>query len=143
MRKDKFGEFISRSLEETFAWGVAFGKSLTTGTTLALKGDLGSGKTSLMKGIAHGIIGIDPREVTSPTFTYLHIYHGKLHSLYHFDFYRLKKTEDFLALGFQDYFTTDHFCCIEWPECISTLLPPNTIELVLSHLEEGTRRICF
>ncbi len=131
----------SDSAEDTLAWGERLGKTLLPGTILALQGDLGAGKTSLVKGISRGALGVDPREVTSPTFTYLNIYTSGELSLYHFDLYRLNTHTDFLGLGFDEYFHSGGICCIEWPEKILSLLPAGTRFIHLSYLEENQRLI--
>lgn len=103
-------------------------------------GDLGAGKTTLIKGIAKGAGGILEREVTSPTFSYLHIYSGKV-PIYHFDLYRLRNAKEFCALGFQEYLEGDGVCCIEWAERIKDLLPPHTFHICLEHEKEERRKI--
>jgi tRNA threonylcarbamoyladenosine biosynthesis protein TsaE len=135
--------FISQSLEATLNWGIELGKTLPIGTVLALKGDLGAGKTTLMKGIAEGALSIDSRAITSPTFTYLNIYEDRVKTIYHFDLYRLSKAADFQALGFQDYFSAGGICCIEWPERITELLPSHTLHISLAYVSENQRSIVF
>ena len=122
------------SLEETLRFGCALGKTIKPDTILALSGDLGAGKTSLVQGLAHGLSISDP--IQSPTFVYLNIYEGSL-PLYHFDLYRLSKSSDFVGLGFDEYLEAGGICAIEWPERIETLLPPTTIWIYLSHIEGG------
>ena len=129
------------SPEEMIAWGQSFGKQLLPGSIVALKGDLGSGKTTLVKGIVNGILGWDPKEVTSPTFTYLHIYSSSSTFIYHFDLYRLSHEADFVKLGFSEYFQSGGICCIEWSERIEQLLPPHVIKIELMHEDEETRKI--
>jgi len=128
------------SPEETLGWGRECGKTLPLGSVVALFGDLGAGKTTLIKGIAQGAAGIPLREVLSPTFTYLNIYHGKK-TLYHFDLYRLKDPRDFLHLGFDEHFTLEGISLIEWPEKILDLLPPDTLKISLYHLADTERLI--
>src|ERR1700741_5468556 len=90
------------SEEETFQIGTEFGKTLKINSIVALFGDLGAGKTTFIRGIVSSL-GMDGREVCSPTFNYLNIYEGPL-SVYHFDLYRLTCEEEFLAAGFEDFF---------------------------------------
>jgi tRNA threonylcarbamoyladenosine biosynthesis protein TsaE len=79
-----------------------------------------------------------PEDVSSPTFTYLHIYPGPV---YHFDLYRLKSAEEFLALGFDEYFNTDGIVCFEWAEKIASILPEKTLRITLKHAGENERLI--
>ncbi len=131
---------ISRSAEETHALGKAFGSTLAKGDVVAFFGDLGAGKTTFIRGLAEAVAGIDPRSVSSPTFTFLHVYDG-LKTIYHFDLYRLPTEKEFLSSGFQDYFETDGICCIEWAEKIPSYLPSACYQVSISHAEEGTRKI--
>jgi tRNA threonylcarbamoyladenosine biosynthesis protein TsaE len=133
-------EWISRSFSETLAIGKKIGESLQPNSVLSLFGDLGAGKTSIVKGIAQGAAGVDPSFVTSPTFTYLNIYRGTK-VIYHFDLYRLHGVEDFLAMGFDEYFDCGGIVCIEWSEKIAKLLPAKCVKLTLSHTSDGMRRI--
>lgn len=126
------------SSEETQKIAESFGKTLSANTVVALFGELGSGKTTFIKGLIAGIANISPREVNSPTFTYLNIYTD---SIYHFDLYRLKGEEDFLSMGFDEYFKAGGICCIEWPERISSLIPPEAIRITLEHIGQDQRRI--
>lgn len=125
---------------ETFSEGVALGKTLQPNAILALFGDLGAGKTTLIKGIVSGATDLSPDVVTSPTFTYLQIYSG-LVPVYHFDLYRLRTAADFLSLGFSEYFSAGGICCIEWSERIEEILPPGTLRITLRHLGEDQREI--
>lgn len=128
------------SPEELQEWGRRFAGSLSKGSVVALSGDLGAGKTTLVQGIAGGINGANPSHVCSPTFTFLHIYQGDL-PLYHFDLYRLPSSSEFVAAGFDEYLDSDGITCIEWPEKIHSLLPRTTWILHLSHVQEGQRKL--
>ena len=130
----------STSAEETFQWGIQIGTSLVTPSVIALQGDLGAGKTTLIKGIAQGVAGIDAREISSPTFIYLNIYSGT-QSIFHFDLYRLHSTDDFLALGFDEYFEQEGVCLIEWPETILDLLPDKTLHIEIRYTSENSREL--
>jgi tRNA threonylcarbamoyladenosine biosynthesis protein TsaE len=85
-------------------------------------------------------MGCDPGIVQSPTFTYLNIYSGKA-TIYHFDLYRLHDIDQFLSMGFDEYFDAGGICCIEWAERIQNFLPSNAIKITLDHLEAGCRSI--
>lgn len=130
---------VTSSPEETFQWGVAFGKSLPSKAIIALNGDLGAGKTTLAKGIISGILNISSEEIVSPTFTYLNIYENRL---FHFDLYRIHSPQEFTALGFEDYFLEEGICCLEWADRIESILPPH-IAIELSYLGENQRSISF
>ena len=129
----------TRSVTETEQFGRDLAADLTAGTVLAMTGELGSGKTCLIKGIAAGL-GIK-QTVTSPTFTIIHEYHGGRLPLNHIDLYRLAAPEQALAIGIMDYLDGEGVTVIEWAERIESLLPPGTIHVKLSALDETTRRI--
>ena len=120
--------------EETVSFGKLLGSCLLPNSILALSGDLGAGKTTFAQGLALGLQIDAP--ISSPTFVYLNLYEGLL-PLYHFDLYRMKSASDFLGLGFEEYFDKGGICAIEWPERISSLLPPETIFLTFSHQSHG------
>ena len=126
------------SLEETLRFGCALGKTIKPDTILALSGDLGAGKTSLVQGLAHGLSISDP--IQSPTFVYLNIYEGSL-PLYHFDLYRLNKSSILDAENFEEYFYGDGVTVIEWADKIRELLPKRRIEVKLSVAGENKRKI--
>lgn len=132
----------SVSSQETQEWGERFGKTLPANSIVALFGELGAGKTTFIKGLVRGAAGIDPKDVSSPTFTYLHQYLGSK-TVYHFDLYRLKSAEEFLSMGFDEYFSLGGICCLEWPERILPFLPKETMQIFIEHKEEGKRNICF
>jgi tRNA threonylcarbamoyladenosine biosynthesis protein TsaE len=99
---------------------------------IALYGELGAGKTSLVKGIAQGLE--IQEHVTSPTFTLIQEYQGKL-PMYHFDCYRLNSIEEFSQLGPDEYFFGKGVCLIEWAEKIEPLLPPNRISIRIDYID--------
>lgn len=117
----------SHSSEETHAIGFRLGKTLPKGSVLCFYGDLGAGKTTLIRGIVEGINGVSA--VRSPTFTYVNLY-GNVH---HYDLYRLEDEEAFLARGLDEPFGTDAICLIEWPERIASLLPANALTVRIAH----------
>lgn len=111
----------SQSVEETLSLASQFAGELKAGDVVALRGDLGAGKTQFVKGVARHF-GIPEKMVTSPTFTLIHEYGGSL-PLYHFDFYRLEHFEETLEIGVEEYFWGDGVCVVEWPEIVIPLLP--------------------
>lgn len=124
------GEIFLHSPEETLSYGRAIGQILKPNTLLALYGDLGAGKTTFVQGLAQGLGILD--SIQSPTFVTLHVYEGKI-PLYHFDLYRLQEEREFLIQGLDEYFDRQGICAIEWPERISSLLPPRTLSLDLTY----------
>jgi tRNA threonylcarbamoyladenosine biosynthesis protein TsaE len=118
-------KYLTRNSEETFELGRTLGQSLKDGEIVALYGGLGAGKTVFAKGIASGL-AIE-EEVTSPTFTLLKTYKGRL-ALNHFDLYRIEDEEELAQTGFYDYLGGEGACVIEWadraslPPCISVTL---------------------
>jgi len=126
------------SPEETERMADHFARKLKKGDVLALTGPLGSGKTTFVKGIAKGL-GIRDF-IKSPTFNLLHIHQGRL-PLYHFDFYRLGKS-DLEDLGFVEYvYDSDGVAVLEWAERVEGELPPATTWITLKPLDENRREI--
>lgn len=124
---------MARDAQDTLNLGIKLGQSLNSGDVVALYGDLGAGKTVLAKGIAKGLdIG---EEVTSPTFTLLRQYQGRL-TLCHFDLYRIEDDQELEHIGFYDYLGRDNVCVIEWPENASELLANIRIDIKGSGDEE-------
>jgi len=129
----------TRSLEETLEFGGRLARELRRGDVIALSGELGAGKTALVKGIARGL-GIAV-EVTSPTFTLIHEYSGGRLALYHIDLYRIDSVPQALAIGIEDYLNGTGVTVIEWAERIASLLPPHSTRIRIESLGENTRRI--
>jgi tRNA threonylcarbamoyladenosine biosynthesis protein TsaE len=127
------------SVEETIALGERVAVHLQPGDIVALYGDLGAGKTHLVKGIARAL-GVPPEDVSSPTFTIVHEYTGEC-PIYHIDAYRVDDPDEFYELGYEDYFYDEGLCLIEWPGRIEMLLPGDTIRLRLTHQGGDRRRI--
>ena len=134
-------ELESRSPEMTLRLGKAFAKKLKPGSVIALSGDLGSGKTTFIKGIAIGLGFQNSDEVKSPTFALMHIYPTAI-PLYHFDLYRLQKLEEIQNIGLEEFVSDPRvITCIEWAEKAYSLLPFSTIEVILETTGFHTRRI--
>lgn len=115
----------SRSEAETMAIGKALAQDLAAGDVVALKGDLGTGKTHFVKGMAP-VFGIKKTAVHSPTFSLINEY-GGTPPLYHFDCYRMESVKEALEIGVEEYLYGAGVCVIEWPERIDPLLPPHCI----------------
>lgn len=127
------------SAEETMAIGEQLAKELPTDISLALYGDLGVGKTTLVKGIAKGL-GIT-KNITSPTFNLFSIYQGEK-QLVHLDAYRLSQEQSIENLMFEDFLHSPYLCVIEWPDNVPQLIDKNTLKLELS-IESNTTQHCI
>ena len=123
-------KFIANSLEETNMLAESLAKYLRVNDILTLEGGLGAGKTSFIKALARGM-GINPDDVSSPTFTIMQVYESEKSEmkLCHFDVYRLKDGESFYQEGFDEQFNADMVVCIEWPEIIESILPEDRLIL--------------
>ena len=133
-------QYLSHSAMETFELGKTLGKKLPVPSVVSLFGDLGAGKTTFSKGLIHGISLLSPSMIQSPTFTYLNIYNGEK-TVYHFDLYRITDADEFFGMGFDEYFDAKGVCCIEWAERIEAYLPPDSLCIFFTHLEENQRLI--
>ncbi len=102
-------------------------------------GDMGAGKTTLIKSLCAGLGVTD--EVTSPTFSIVNEYAGTNGPVYHFDFYRLKEQGEALDMGYEEYFFSESYCFIEWPEKIAGLIPDQYTGIRIEVSEEGVRQI--
>ncbi|MDB4900984.1 MAG: tRNA ((37)-N6)-threonylcarbamoyltransferase complex ATPase subunit type 1 TsaE [Mucilaginibacter sp.] len=103
-------------------------------------GEIGAGKTTLIKSLCEYLGTTEP--VTSPTFSIVNEYIGAAgQKIYHFDFYRLKNQTEALDMGYEEYFYSDAFCFIEWPEKIPDLLPEHYISVKINMLENNLRQI--
>ena len=108
--------------------------------TLLFRGEMGVGKTTLIKEICN-VLGIQDR-VSSPTFSLVNEYHTSSNEVvYHFDFYRIINEEEALDMGIEEYLYQNNWCLIEWPENIENLLPLDAVQIYLSVLEDGQRNI--
>lgn len=121
----------------TEALGAALAGGVAPGRVLHLKGDLGSGKTTLVRGLLNGV-GY-PGRVKSPTYTLVEPYEVSSLHFYHFDFYRLRDKTEWLSSGFREYFAPGAFCVVEWPEKAGPSLPPPDLEIHLHHAGNARR----
>lgn len=133
-------EIITHSAEETANWGREFAKRLTAPVLVLLTGELGSGKTTLTKGIVAGLGAAHEEEVTSPTFTLVHVY-GKPAKVYHADLYRIENFHDFETLGLEDIFAKPAVVILEWSERFPLQSPWPQIRIRLEHQGGDARRI--
>lgn len=132
---------VSKSPAETDRLGRRIGRALQGGETLALYGDLGTGKTALVRGMAEGL-GASPQAVSSPTFVLIHEYHGRLR-LAHADLYRLDSAEDLRHTGLSEYDDGGTVTAIEWAEKAGADLPADRLEVYLRHRSPTAREIVF
>jgi len=121
----------------TLALGNRLALVLEPGLYVALSGNLGSGKTTLTRGILRGL-GYQGK-VKSPTYTLVELYNLSKLDLYHFDFYRFNDPQEWLDAGFRDHFEPRNICLVEWPERAEGLLPPPDLKITLNE-EGGGRR---
>jgi tRNA threonylcarbamoyladenosine biosynthesis protein TsaE len=128
-------QVVTENAEETKALGERLSHRLSPGDLVAMFGDLGSGKTTLVQGICRGL-GVSG-VVNSPSFTIVNEYRGRV-PVYHLDCYRLAGVEDLLGLGYEEYFFGDGVCLIEWAEKAGDLLPGRRIDVLLKR--EGAQR---
>ncbi|MBW2484565.1 MAG: tRNA (adenosine(37)-N6)-threonylcarbamoyltransferase complex ATPase subunit type 1 TsaE [Deltaproteobacteria bacterium] len=118
------------TIKRTEELGKILGKIVEPGDIITLQGPLGAGKTALTQAIGRGL-GIDPRiYITSPTFSLLHEYKGRI-PLYHMDLYRLSGEEEIVSLGFPEYFSGSGVTVIEWPERLGSHMPAERLEIEL------------
>jgi tRNA threonylcarbamoyladenosine biosynthesis protein TsaE len=130
----------TRSPDETEALGAALAAACRGGEALLVSGDLGAGKTRLAKGVARGL-GLDPEAVTSPTFTLLAMYRGRL-PFYHVDLYRLTDPEELISLELFDELEGPGVTLVEWPERGGRHLPPG-LALTIEGAGDGPRAFTF
>ncbi|MFA5160092.1 MAG: tRNA (adenosine(37)-N6)-threonylcarbamoyltransferase complex ATPase subunit type 1 TsaE [Candidatus Omnitrophota bacterium] len=129
------------SAQETIEFAKRFAKGLKPGSVLCLEGQLGSGKTTFIKGLAEGLGLKHPEQVKSPTFVLMHIYKAKT-PLYHFDCYRLNSLEELENIGFQDFVNDPGaISCVEWAEKAVKLLPATVGHIHFEILDVSKRRI--
>ena len=133
---------ITRSEDETVALGERVGRLLHAGDFIALSGELGSGKTRFVRGVAAGL-SVDPAtRITSPTYSLLHIHPGRL-PLYHFDLYRLAGDVDVAELGFPEFFYGDGVSLVEWADRLQEEMPGECLTITFSHVGADGRRLVF
>jgi tRNA threonylcarbamoyladenosine biosynthesis protein TsaE len=158
---DEAKSVVTRSAEETIAWGRGFARGLKAPLLVLLTGDLGSGKTTLTKGIVAGLGAADEEDVTSPTFTLVHVYGDDgghagggadrvsasstqtpaKNVVYHGDLYRIESFHDFETLGLEDVFSKPAVMILEWSEKFPLQAPWPQVRLKLEHMGGDSRRI--
>lgn len=134
---DKFSK-ITKSNLETEQLGLKFSKKISKGDIIALNGNLGSGKTTFVKGVLKGLNY--EYDVTSPTYTLINEYHANFNVI-HIDCYREKDLNRWLSIGITDYFVDDYILFIEWYENIKSILPKNINLINFKMISENERLI--
>jgi tRNA threonylcarbamoyladenosine biosynthesis protein TsaE len=141
--------FISNSSRETIAIGGEIARLLPSHILLFLRGDLGAGKTTLVKGIVQALDAAEPDEVTSPTFTLVHEYDGHRRAgskfqdlkLYHIDLYRIEDERQLETIGFDEIATEDAILLVEWGEKFPTVVKRSDGEISIEHAGGDKRNI--
>lgn len=131
--------FQSHGVADTVELGKKLGEKLRKGDVVAYFGPMGMGKTAFTHGLAEGL-GIDEKNVSSPTFALVHEYRGEKNTLYHFDMYRISGWDDLYSTGFFDYLDNNEILAVEWSENIENALPDNCIKIYFSHGENENDR---
>ena len=132
--------FQTQSTSETIRIGKGIGSFLRSGDVVALAGDLGTGKTQFIKGLAAGMGVGKPTYISSPSFTLINEYPGKV-AFYHIDLFRLRSEKEAEELGLEEYFQSEGVTAIEWADKISSLLPKETLWVHIQYTGKNTRSI--
>ncbi|MGE5321795.1 MAG: tRNA (adenosine(37)-N6)-threonylcarbamoyltransferase complex ATPase subunit type 1 TsaE [Actinomycetota bacterium] len=133
--------FHTHSAEETTELGRQLAAELKPGSVVLLRGDLGAGKTTLVKGIAEGFNAADAGAVTSPTFTLIHEYRGPEVTLYHIDLYRIDTQRELDTLALDDLMEPNTILLIEWGEKFERFRKERDVEIAIEHLGGDDRLI--
>jgi len=134
-------EFTTHSEEETIALGRKLAASLSPPKLVLLVGDLGAGKTTLVKGIAEGMHAATAEDVTSPTFTLVHEYRGPSAVIYHIDLYRVDSQRELETLGLDDLMVESSILLVEWGEKFLRFRRERDAEITLQRIGDNLRRI--
>jgi tRNA threonylcarbamoyladenosine biosynthesis protein TsaE len=132
--------YITHSADETTELGRQIAAQLKPGTIVLLRGDLGAGKTTLVKGIAEGFHAARAEDVTSPTFTLIHEYRGPEITLYHIDLYRIDTQRELDTLALDDLMTATSILLIEWGEKFARFARERDVEIAIEH-KGGDERV--
>lgn len=136
-------EITINNINDINAAAKQFVEHMGTNRVFAFYGKMGAGKTTFIKAVCE-CMGIDD-VITSPTFAIVNEYSNDETGLtvYHFDFYRIKKIEEVYDMGYEEYFYSGNPCFIEWPELIEQLLPEDAVKVSIEELPDGSRRVSF
>ncbi len=129
-----------QSLDTISTTASEFINRIGNNTVFAFHGEMGSGKTTFIKAICENLGVKDV--INSPTFAIINEYLAATgEMIYHFDFYRIKDEREAYDFGYEDYFYSNNFCFIEWPELVESLLPANTVHVYIKEIENGKRTV--
>jgi tRNA threonylcarbamoyladenosine biosynthesis protein TsaE len=131
----------TKNPNETFRLGTQLARYLEEGDILCLFGNLGTGKTTFVKGIGKGL-DISDKSVHSPTFISMNMYKGRL-PLYHFDLYRLEDERELSLIGYEEFLYGDGVSLIEWADKMKSLLPKDCLKIEFEYTDPTTRSITF
>ena len=134
-------QFTTHSADETTQLGRQLSAELKPGNIVLLRGDLGAGKTTLVKGIAEGFRAAEAERVTSPTFTLIHEYRGPELTLYHIDLYRIDTQRELDTLALDDLMDGSSILLIEWGEKFQRFVRERDVEIAIEHQGGDDRRI--
>jgi tRNA threonylcarbamoyladenosine biosynthesis protein TsaE len=135
--------FPTHSADETTELGRRLAAELRPGSVVLLRGDLGAGKTTMVKGIAEGFNAARAEEVTSPTFTLIHEYRGPEVTLYHIDLYRIDTQRELDTLALDDLMTANSILLIEWGEKFERFARERDVEIAIEHKGGDARIVSF
>lgn len=133
--------FETHSAEETIALGRELAKELAPPKLVLLRGDLGAGKTTMVKGIAEAFDAAEQEDVTSPTFTLVHEYRGPKVTVIHIDLYRIDTEKELATLGLDDYMRDDTVLLIEWGEKFPRLVKEADVQIAFERMGDTERRV--
>lgn len=133
-------EILIKDIENIKDAAAQFVKAMGDNTIFAFYGKMGAGKTTFIKSVCEELGVKDV--INSPTFAIVNEYmDGRGNPIFHFDFYRIKKEQEVLDMGYEDYVYSGNVCFMEWPELIDDLLPEDTVRVTIVEEEDGSRRI--
>ncbi len=134
-------EYHTHSAEETIALGRTLAAELAPLRLVLLQGDLGTGKTTLVKGIAEGLKAAEQEDVTSPTFTLIHEYRGPETNVFHIDLYRVEKRRELDTLGIDELLTQEHnLLLVEWGEKFAQIVSAADGQIVITRINDQERK---
>lgn len=135
-------EIIIKDIEQIREAAREFIENIGEARVFAFYGKMGAGKTTFVKAICEEL-GVDD-VITSPTFAIVNEYTAaEGDSIFHFDFYRIKRLEEVYDMGYEDYFYSGALCFIEWPELIEDILPDDAVRVSIAEQEDNTRKVSF
>jgi len=133
-------EISIKSLDEISKAAQEFVAAMGDKKVFAFYGKMGAGKTTFIKAVCEEL-GVED-VINSPTFAIVNEYvDGKGEPIYHFDFYRIKKEQEVLDIGYEDYVYSGNVCLMEWPELIENLLPDDAVKVTIEEEKDGSRKV--